>query len=67
VTQLATVAIERLDSTNVTSFLAELGSGLHLLLLGHLKGFTISDAGAMVLQKYRSTFLLNHTYLPLVT
>lgn len=54
VTQITLVVNERLDPINADSFFTELGSGLHLLLLSHLKTFTISDMGAMVLQRYLS-------------
>lgn len=58
VSKLTKEAISKLDNANATTFSAELGAGLHQLLLDHLKNFTISDSGAMILQndlkKYRS-------------
>lgn len=42
--------MERLDQRNARTFLGELGSSLHLLLLAHLRGYSVSDTGAMVIQ-----------------
>lgn len=44
--------VDKLDSTNATTWLAEFGSALHARLLNHLKQFTVSDMGSMVLQRY---------------
>ena len=48
---LASSVLHRLDPGNATAFLEEFGIGLFQTLLDHLRHFTISDAGAMVLQK----------------
>lgn len=37
------------------AFLTELGSEFFVLLLEHLRKYTISDAGAVVLRKYCTT------------
>lgn len=52
VSMLAKGIRERMDESNATNFLVNIGIGLHSLLLTHFKSFTISDSGAMILQKY---------------
>lgn len=43
--------MQHLDPMNAASFLSELGAELFNLLTEHFKGYTVTDAGAMVLQK----------------
>lgn len=49
--QAAQTVLQHLDPTNAASFLSELGAELFALLIEHFKGYTVTDSGAMVLQK----------------
>lgn len=47
---MAKTVITYLDPLNAANFLFEYGASLHIQLLNHLRNYSVSDTGAMVIQ-----------------
>ena len=45
---------KNLDQENARAFLFDLGSAFHALLIEHIRQFSISDTGALLLRKYQN-------------
>lgn len=49
---LYSISVQSLNGANLNAFIAEIGVGFKELLMEHLKKFTISSSGGLVLARY---------------